>query len=517
MNSVSLSESYHVTDERINFNSSKQLHDKHITPIKKIHLNQDILPTDESCNGKDKSVRAGIEKNLDRSARKKSVKTLIERTVLGNLSEENEEDEDLAEKIYYFDDDDDENENDQRGSNDSDLKAPNSLKTPKISRGTKGSKNKWNLDTSTVNLTAHEIYFNENKFGSQKTSNSTLSSLELLDHKEYFSHYRRLKKYHEDDLKKLEEVHLDKFNQWQFEISQGFNLCLYGFGSKRSLLMKFADYLFKARKNHEKSGIVIVNGYVSTITIRDIFKTIVSVVTSEVLKFGSPPDMLETIFGLLDQDKSLEITLIIHSIDGHVLRRLPYQNLLSRLSSHPQIHLVASADHPSFPLLWDSSLRSLFNFLFYDCTTYQAYNAEIDVVDEVHEILGRSGRRVGGIDGVIFVLKSLPENAKKLFAVLIREQLKVMVSDCDAFEDDKEDDDQKSRYQGAEVGIEFRVLYQKSVEEFICSNEINFRTLLKEFNDHQMIQSKKDAIGSELLTIPFSKEELEMILEDIAS
>ncbi|RKF57599.1 Origin recognition complex subunit 2 [Erysiphe neolycopersici] len=511
MNSLHVSESNHVTDKSINFTSSKPSHDKHITPIKNTCLNRDILSADEFCNGKDNSVKAGIEKNLDRSARKKSVKTLIERTVLGNLSEENEEDEDLAEKIYYIDDDDD-----QRGFIDPDLIASHSLDTPKKSRARKGAKNKWNLDASTVNLTAHEIYFNENKFGSQKTSNSTLSSLELLDHKEYFSHYNKLKNYHEDDLKKLEEVHLDNFNQWQFELSQDFNICLYGFGSKRSLLMKFADYLFKARK-HEKSGIVIINGYVSTITIRDIFKTIASVITSEILKIGSLTDMLETIFGLLDQDKSLEITLIIHSIDGHVLRRLPYQNLLSRLSSHPQIHLVASADHPSFPILWDSSLRSLFNFLFYDCTTYQAYNAEIDVIEEVHEILGRSGRRVGGIDGVIFVLKSLPENAKKLFAVLIKEQLKVMSSDYDAFEDDKEDDDQKSRYHGAEVGIEYRVLYQKSVEKFICSNEINFRTLLKEFNDHQIIQSKKDAIGSELLTIPFSKEELEMILKDIAS
>ncbi|KAI6250817.1 Origin recognition complex subunit 2 [Erysiphe necator] len=516
MSFVCIRDDSYVTDEPNNnpATPSKSLRKKKltdITPIKNTFLNQDFTPLDKSQSGKDKNFKNRIEKNHDRSAKKKSVKTLIERTILGNLSEENEDDEDLAQKICNFEEDDD-----QKDYINCDLETSTSLATPKKSRGSKESKNKLSIVTSTFDLTPHEIYFKENKPGHQKTSNNTLSSLELLDHKEYFSRYYNLRNLYQDDLKNLEEIHLDKFNQWQFELSQDFNLCLYGFGSKRSLLMQFADYLYNARKFQERSEIVIINGYLSTITIRDIFKTVASVMTSEILKFSSPPDMLETIFGLLDQDKYLDIMLIIHSIDGHVLRRLPNQNLLARLSSHPQIHLIASADHPSFPLLWDSSLRSMYNFLFYDCTTFQAYNAEIDVVQEVHEILGRSGRRVGGIDGVVFVLKSLPENAKKLFEVLIREQLKVTAGDCNTFEDDKDDEDQRSRYQETQLGIEYRVLYQKSVEEFICSNEINFRTLLKEFNDHQMIQSKKDAIGSELLIIPFSREELKLILDDIS-
>lgn len=37
------------------------------------------------------------------------------------------------------------------------------------------------------------------------------------------------------------------------------------------------------------------------------------------------------------------------------------------------------------------------------------------------------------------------------------------------------------------------------------------------FYDHQMITSKKDAMGTEMLSVPFRKEELEMILEDIMS
>ena len=54
-----------------------------------------------------------------------------------------------------------------------------------------------------------------------------------------------------------------------------------------------------------------------------------------------------------------------------------------------------------------------------------------------------------------------------------------------AFEgaDDDEDEDNEPRagnLRRNEPGVEYRVLYQKAVEEFICSNEMNFRILLKE-------------------------------------
>lgn len=37
------------------------------------------------------------------------------------------------------------------------------------------------------------------------------------------------------------------------------------------------------------------------------------------------------------------------------------------------------------------------------------------------------------------------------------------------------------------------------------------------FHDHQMITSRKDVLGMELLSLPFRKEELEAILEDLVS
>ncbi|KAE9374806.1 ORC2-domain-containing protein [Stipitochalara longipes BDJ] len=488
---------------------------------KKDSLLKTLFSTPVKENGAAKPDTPRIERNADRSARRKSTRTLIERTILGNTSDNDEEEEDIAEEIYN---------SEEEGNVDEDglglfaglAGDENTPATPSKRGRKKGSKNRQKSPTPPQDLTPHEKYFYQNRGGRVKTSNNTLSSLALLDHEEYFSRARNLVDPHASDIEYLEDIHAESFNQWHFELSQDFNICLYGWGSKKSLLMKFADHIYKAQSDHTRAKIVVVNGYVHNLTLKDILNTIAGSITERGYKLGSQPsDMLDNLLALLEKDKAQDITLIIHSIDRIPLRRPVTQTLLSRLASHPQVHLIASADHPSFPLLWDSSLRSTYNFVFHDCTTFQPYTAEVDVVDEVHELLGRSGRRVGGKEGVSFVLKSLPENAKNLFRVLIGEQLAAMDDSGGALEgadDDIEIDERRVvGHRKNEPGVEYRVLYNKAVEEFICSNEMNFRTLLKEFHDHQMIVSRKDVLGTEMLSVPFRKEELETILEDIVS
>ncbi|PMD43687.1 ORC2-domain-containing protein [Hyaloscypha variabilis F] len=489
---------------------------------KKDSLLKTLFSTPVKENGATEADTPRIERNADRSARRNSTRTLIERTILGTTSDNDEEEEEIAEEIYN---------SEEEGIVDEDglgllaelAEDENTPATPSKRGRKKGSKNKQKSPTPPPqDLTPHEKYFYQNRGGRVKTSNNTLSSLALLDHEEYFSRARNLVDPHARDIEYLEDLHAESFNQWHFELSQDFNICLYGWGSKKSLLMKFADHIYQAQSDHTKAKIVVVNGYVHNLTLKDILNTIAVSITERGYKLGSQPaDMLDNLLALLEKDKAHDITLIIHSIDRVPLRRQTTQTLLSRLASHPQVHLIASADHPSFPLLWDSSLRSTYNFVFHDCTTFQPYTAEIDVVDEVHELLGRSGRRVGGKEGVSFVLKSLPENAKNLFRVLIGEQLAAMDDSGGALEEVDDDDDHDERrvlgHKKNEAGVEYRVLYNKAVEEFICSNEMNFRTLLKEFHDHQMIVSRKDVLGTEMLSVPFRKEELETILEDIVS
>lgn len=141
--------------------------------------------------------------------------------------------------------------------------------------------------------------------------------------------------------------------------------------------------------------------------------------------------------------------------------------------------------------------------------------------------MGRKGANAKGKDGVRWVLKSLPENAKGLYRILIAEILANMENELDENDNDDGDDEDDNDGEGPTArrrnrddgegpgGIEYRILYQKAVEEFLCSSEMAFRTLLKEFHDHQMVVSQKGQGGGEVLGVPLRREEMESLLEDL--
>ncbi|KAG6057101.1 hypothetical protein E4U32_005368 [Claviceps aff. humidiphila group G2b] len=459
----------------------------------------------------------------DRSARKKSARVLIENVVGDGLgSDEEDVDDDVLMREIYDEDSDGEEDlmNDQgirhhAGLDEEDVRNAGDATPSKKGRRGPGRTKRARSPTPPRDLPPHELYFTHNKPGRSKTSDNTLGSVAMLTHDEYFSivHGSNYVDRHSADVEYLENLHAELFPQWVFELSQGYSVCLYGFGSKRNLLQKLARYLSRLHgaSNDDASlsrfKTIIVNGYTHTTTLREIL-TCISTAVDPSLKppSSSAPAMLSSILAQLSLT-DLTLTVIVNSIDAHPLRKPGTQSLLSKLASHPQINLICSVDTPDFSLLWDIGIRSAFNFLFHDCTTFAPLSVELDVVDEVHELLGRQARRVNGREGVAFVLKSLPENAKKLFQLLIGE---VLIAGM-------EDEGAASSREDEAAGVEYRMVYNKAVEEFICSSEMAFRTLLKEFHDHQMITSRKDALGTELLSVPFQKDELEAILEDLMS
>jgi origin recognition complex subunit 2 len=467
-----------------------KLAEKSSTPRKAVS-GEAVFSTPKSQKNSEANGIFNTVPDADRSARRKSARTIIERTIADDISE-NDEDEGLARQTYGSDEEDEEVPSEDEISEDEDNQASASAPTTPSKRGPgrpKGSKNR-RSPTPPQDLPAHELYFAQNRGAMMKTSNNNLSSLALLDHDEYFTLIRRYKDPHADDMEFLHELHSRSFNQWQFELNQDFNICIYGWGSKRKLLTAFAEHSYKSQTDHRSHKIVVVNGYLHNITIRDILNTLASAIEEHPPKLGSQvAEGLDAVCTMLEADKAKHITLVLNSIDASPLRRSTTQALLARLASHPQISLIASADHPSFPLLWDSSLRSTYNFLFHDCTTFQPYTAEVDVVNDVHELLGRSGRRVGGKEGVSFVLKSLNQNSRKLFQLLVAEQLASM-DDGGGFGGDVDEDDnnepndnekRENNSRRNDQGVEYRLLYQKAVEDFICGDEVSFRTLLKEY------------------------------------
>lgn len=520
-------------------------------------------------------------RNADRSARKKSTRTLFY-TGHGEQDEEEDVGEAVAQQILNDEDEGasellEEDEVDEGAVEEEEdnivvAKAADTASKEAKLRGRPKGKRRARSPTPPDNLPPHELYFFQNRPGGVKTSTNTLPSSALLDHDDYFAQISAYKDSHEDDMAILSNMHKASFEQWALELEEGFNICLYGYGSKRQLLLDFADYLHHTADDpRNPPNIIVVNGYNPSLALRDVLTTLSSNLLGPTASQKLPQQPTAHIDALLatlrTKPPHSPIHLLIHSIDGPSLRK--HQLPLSRLASSPYISLTATADIPTFPLLWDISLRSAFHFLFHDTTTFRSYTTELDPIDEVNALLGRSGRRVGGKDGVAYVLRSLPENARNLYRILVAEQLALAdsLADGDGFagpggfgEDDDDDDrlghmdDGDDRFDmdmdvdvdepatpskrtrkgrpakrkpslpkpappaqsgGVAIGVEYRTLYHKAVEEFVCSSEMSFRTLLKEFHDHAMLESKRDAGGTERLSVPFGREELEEILGEL--
>ena len=510
------------------------------------HANQGTSPSKSNGKGKllfvtptksheeghdDEGTPVPITRNADRSARRKSVRRLIERSITDLLSEEEELDEGgtLARKIWNAEDVSD----DGSGASQHHKELEDELGTEwagPLTRSKRGPNQRKRTRrgeslTPPQDLTPHEGYFFQNRLGRIKSSSHTLSSLPLLTHEQCHNELRQYKDPHFSSLRFLQSLHSRSFPQWSFELTQSFNICLYGYGSKRCLVTAFADYLHSLAPSAPPL-VIMVNGYTPTLTLRQILILIASQI-SEIMPLKLPSQPVEAVSTLttylMSHPPETPVHLFVNSLDAPPLRRAPTPTLLAQLAASPHIKLLATCDQPNFPLLWDTSLLEQYKWIYHDTTTFATYGGvEVPaVIDDVNELLGRSGRTVKGKEGVGFVLRSLPENARNLYRVLIAELLAADAEGDEAaaqasdFEDDGDLGRAAQGRKSGEAGIDYRVLYQKVVEEFICSNEMAFRQLLKEFHDHQMVVSRKDAMGGELLGVPFMREEMEGILEDL--
>ena len=446
---------------------------------------------------------APIVRNSDRSARRKSARSLVEPTAADALSEEGDLEEEglIARKIWEADEADGGAEHGGVGD-----ELGTEATTP--SKTKRGRQRRY--PTPPQSLAPHEQYFWQNRTGRIRTSNNKLSAIGLLTHEQYLSRVGPYDDPHASSYDYLHSIHSRAFPQWRFELLQSFNICLYGYGSKRKLVIAFANYLCSLSPA-KPPKILVVNGYNQTFTLRILLTSVATLIcdcTRSTLTFkaGSQPrEMLAIILNHLNDHPPPEASpyyVFINSLDASAIRRSPTPALIAELAASSHVRLLATCDTPNFPLLWSTALRDQYNFLFHDTTTFLSYGGvEIpSVIDSINELLGRSGRSVKGKEGVGFVLRSLPENARSLYRVLIAELLAAMAEGGGG---------------ASEHGVEYKVLYQKVMEEFICSNEMGFRQLLKEFYDHQMVIGKRDGTGTELLGVPWRREEMEAILEDL--
>ncbi|XP_078536313.1 origin recognition complex subunit 2 isoform X2 [Lissotriton helveticus] len=331
-----------------------------------------------------------------------------------------------------------------------------------------------------------EEYFEAHSTSKVLTSDRTLQRLQTpkLDQETLRNLLEKATPAFSEELKSLNQKHEALFYKWMLQLHLGFNIILFGLGSKRNLLEKFRTSLL------QDSPHIVINGFFPSITIKSILNSITEEVLDHMGTFRNPMDQLEFIIKSFRKDTSLDLYLLIHNLDSQMLRGDKTQQVLGQLAAVPNIHLIASIDHINAPLMWDQSKQSLYNWLWYETTTYSPYLEETSYENSL--LVKQSGALA--LSSLTHVLRSLTPNARGIFRLLAEYQL--ANKDNPSF-----------------PGLSFQDFYQQCREAFLVNSDLTLRAQLTEFRDHKLIRTKKGADGVEYLSIPVDHGTLTDFLE----
>ncbi|KAL3836298.1 hypothetical protein ACJMK2_021735 [Sinanodonta woodiana] len=328
-------------------------------------------------------------------------------------------------------------------------------------------------------------YFDLHASGAVSTSDHTLSKLHIpsMDKETLNKMLSSVPERHVEECAALYRQHRMLFRKWMLHMCHGFNILLYGLGSKRNLLEDFQQSYLK------DFSCLVVNGYFPSLTIKDILNGITEDIFQHKGTFRSPLDQCEFIRQEFEKEPR-DFYLIIHNIDGSMLRNEKAQNILSLLSQAPGIHILASVDHINSSLVWDQAKCSHFNWLWFNVTTFSSYTEETSYENSI--LVQQSGALA--LSSLIHVMKSLTPNAQGIFLLLAKYQL-------------------KNKDISTYPGMPILIMYEMCREAFLVNSDLTFKAQLTEFRDHKLIRSKKCFDGRDHLLIPIDSATLTEFIE----
>lgn len=331
-----------------------------------------------------------------------------------------------------------------------------------------------------------EEYFQAHSSSKVLTSDRTLQRLHTpqLDRETLLGLLGKNTPRFAEEINQLNSKHEKNFRQWMLQLRMGFNILLYGLGSKQLLLEKFRSSMLSDYDH------VVVNGFFPSITLKSILNSITVDVFEHQGSFRNPAEQMDFITRTLRGDPSNHVFLIINNIDGPMLRGDRNQQALGQLAALPNMHLLASIDHINAPLVWDHAKMSMFNWLWFESTTYRSYTEETSYENSL--LVQQTGALA--LSSLTHVLRSLTPNARGIFRLLAEFQL-------------------ENKDNPAYSGLSFQDFYQRCRESFLVNSDITLRTQLTEFRDHKLIRNKKGADGVEYLLIPVDNGTLSDFLE----
>lgn len=300
------------------------------------------------------------------------------------------------------------------------------------------------------------------------TSNNTLDKLEVMSTNELFETLETIEPKNKEKKRELFRIHKRRSRHFYLQLRAGFSVLLYGLGSKKNLMKRFA------REWLSDGPVIVINGYCPTLNLKGVLNCILKDVLKHELK---PPESVLQQVELIRKilvPVDIHIYIVINSIDGVALRTKEDQSVLSCLASIPAIHMVASIDHIYAPMLWNLKHASEFKWLAHDVTTYEAYTEETQFIGNIMK-----SRFLAHENKIADVLKSLTPNHSEIMTLLASEQLE--------------------RHPN---GLEFASFFKRCISACLVTNQIQMRSHISELEDHELIHKKK-MNGVMLYYIPY--------------
>ncbi|KAI6037959.1 origin recognition complex, subunit 2 [Pisolithus marmoratus] len=290
------------------------------------------------------------------------------------------------------------------------------------------------------------------------------------------------------------------FRRYARELAEGFNLLFYGFGSKRTILNRFATGCL-AKKGH----VVVVNGFQPNTTLKDILASIERVPGVPSHSSVSAEQRVYDFFAKSSQD------------EPRVHLYLVSETFFHSLHSTPMSIWWRPIDRLNAPLLWSASdittrkpgvLRRGYTWLWHDLTTLLPYDFELTYADR-SSISGAAALSTGTRSARQGITAGGTASGGPLSETAVAHVLAAL-ENIEAAPAENATDLQQ-------YGLTYDALFSAARAEFIATNDTTLRSLLGEFMDHGLILSVNQGGqgGGETLWIPLRKERIVKILQSV--
>ncbi|XGW10829.1 hypothetical protein V3C99_012378 [Haemonchus contortus] len=261
------------------------------------------------------------------------------------------------------------------------------------------------------------------------------------------------------------------FKWWTFCLAGGFNMLLYGVGSKRTLLEEF-------RKTHLGTfNTLSIDGFQEDVTAKSILTNIVD---SMKLKGCEPKrrsliEWAKHIAATLERSHQ-QLIILLNNIDGPNLRDPSEQSVLAALVESPAVLMVATIDHINATLLQTNHHLQSFNWIYYRADTFIFSWKEIIAGQSV--VLGlnpKSNQTTHSLSSLDVLWQSLAANSRLILRMFYA-----------MFFHNKEP-------------VAFWDLFSAAKDEFLVSSDTALRQQLVELSDHRILKWKRGEEGNEQL------------------